>query len=96
MKALLDRHYGLNKFYGSAKGSLWAGKKVAIIATHGYDAEYGTGPFETGIKRLCDHSNLKYMGMYSVQDKDNLASFQTDVVKNGVRMFAKRLLSCEL
>ena len=33
MKALLDRHYGLNKFYGSARGSLWEGKKVAIIAT---------------------------------------------------------------
>lgn len=53
MKAFLDRHYGLNKYYGSAKGSLWEGKKVAIIATHGYDIEYGTGPFETGVKRLC-------------------------------------------
>lgn len=92
MKALLDRHFGLNKFYGSAKGSLWEGKKLAIIATHGYDAEYGAGPFETGIKRLCEHSNLNYMGMYSVRDEDNIASFQTRDAINGARAFAKKLL----
>lgn len=46
---------------------------MAIIATHGYDREYGAGPFETGIKRLCEHSKLKYMGMYSVRDEDDLA-----------------------
>lgn len=92
MKALLDRHYGLNKFYGSAKGSLWKGKKIAIIATHGYDMEYGTGPFKTGIKRLCEHSNLEYMGMYSVRDEDNLASFQTKEAIDGARDFAQKLL----
>lgn len=93
MKALLDRHYGLNKFYGSAKGSLWEGKNLAIIATHGYDAEYATSPFETGIKRLCKHSNLNYMGMYSVRDEDNLASFQTKEAVNGAREFARKLLN---
>lgn len=92
MKALLDRHFGLNKFYGSAKGSLWKGKKVAIIATHGYDVEYGAGPFQTGIKRLCEHSNLEYMGMYSIRDEDDLASFQTEEAINGARDFAQRLL----
>lgn len=92
MKALLDRHYGLNKFYGSAKGSLWKGKKVAIIATHGYDVEYGAGPFQMGIKRLCEHSSLEYMGMYSVRDEDDLASFQTEEAINGARDFAQRLL----
>lgn len=92
MKALLDRHYGLNKFYGSATGSLWEGKKVSIIATHGYDAEYGTGPFETGIKRLCKHSNLEYVGMYSMRDEDNLASFQTEDAINGATLFANKLL----
>jgi multimeric flavodoxin WrbA len=95
MKALLDRHFGLNKYYRSAKGSLWEGKKVAIIATHGYDAEYGAGPFETGIKRLCEHSKLKYMGMYSVRDIDDLASFQTDAAMSGARCFAKELMSCD-
>lgn len=94
MKALLDRHYGLNKFYGKASGSLWAGKKVAIIATHGYDAEYGAGPFETGIKRLCEHSNLTYAGMYSVRDEDDLASFQTETAVNGAREFARKIINC--
>ena len=92
MKALLDRHYGLNKFYGSATGSLWEGKKVAIIATHGYDSDYGAGPFELGIKRLCQHSNLDYLGMFSVQDTDDLASFQTVEVKLNAKSFARELI----
>ena len=93
MKALLDRHYGLNKFYGRApKGSLWAGKKVAIIATHGYDADYAAEPFETGIKRLCEHSGVNYSGMYSVRDEDDLASFQTQSAVEGARAFALQLL----
>jgi len=91
MKALLDRHYGLNKFYGTAKGSLWEGKKIALVATHGYDADYGASPFETGIKRLCEHSNLKYMGMYSVRDEDDLASFQTEKAIMGAKDFACKL-----
>lgn len=93
MKSLLDRHYGLNKFYGKAKGSLWEGKKIAIIATHGYDADYGAGPFETGIKRLCEHSHLKYMGMYSVRDEADLASFQTESAITGAKKFALQLLT---
>lgn len=93
MKALLDRHYGLNKFYGSAEGSLWAGKHVAIVATHGYDAEYGAGPFEAGIMRLCEHSGLHYRGMYSVRDTDNLASFQTEEAVEGAKAFAEQLMS---
>lgn len=93
MKAVLDRHYGLNKFYGSAQGSLWAGKYMAILATHGYDRAYATEPFETGIRRLCDHSGLTYLGMYSVQDEDNLASFQTEEAREGARLFARRLLA---
>jgi len=92
MKALLDRHFGLNKFYRSVSGSLWEGKKCAIVATHGYDVEYGAGPFETGIKRLCEHSKLKYLGMYSVRDIDDLASFQTDEAIAGAKDFARQLL----
>lgn len=94
MKNLLDRHYGLNKFYGKAKGSLWAGKKVAIIATHGYEGAYATDPFEMGIQRLCKHSKLEYIGIYSVQDEDDLASFQTEEAKAGARQFAKRIMQC--
>ena len=63
MKNLLDRHCGLNKYYGSATGSLWAGKKVAILATHGYERDHAVEPFEMGIRRLCAHSQLEYRGL---------------------------------
>ena len=92
MKSLLDRHYGLNKYYGSAKGSLWEGKKIAIVATHGYDVQYAAEPFETGIKRLCEHSKLEYMGMYSVRHVGGKASFRTDAAISGARDFARQLL----
>ena len=91
MKAVLDRHYGFNKYYGNAEGCLWEGKKVGIIATHGYDGDYATEPFETGVKRLCVHSNLKYDGMYSVQDNDNLTSFQTEEAIVGAKAFARKV-----
>lgn len=91
MKAVLDRHYGFNKYYGNAEGCLWEGKKVGIIATHGYDGDYATEPFETGVKRLCVHSNLKYVGMYSVQDNDNLTSFQTEEAIVGAKAFARKV-----
>jgi hypothetical protein len=89
MKVVLDRFYGMNKFYGSGKGLLWEGKICGIIATHGYDSQYGAGPFETGVKRLCEHSNLRYSGMYSVRDEDNKASFQTAEAINGAKKFAQ-------
>lgn len=93
MKNVLDRHYGFNKFYGSAEGSLWAGKKVAILATHGYEGAYATDPFEMGVQRLCKHSNLTYVGLYSVQDEDNLASFQTSDAVKGAKDFARKVLA---
>lgn len=95
MKAVLDRHYGFNKFYGSAHGSLWKGKAVAILATHGYDREYAVSPFETGVQRLCVHSGLRYAGLYSVQDEDNLASFRTPEAVEGAKEFARQLLAFE-
>ncbi len=91
MKSVLDRHYDLNKFYGSAKGSLWAGKKMALLLTHGYDREYACTPFETGIKNLCAHSSLKYIGMYSVRDIDNKASMQTQEAIEGAKQFARMI-----
>ena len=92
MKNVLDRHYGFNKYYGSAEGSLWAGKRVAILATHGYDGAYATDPFEMGIQRLCKHSGLIYRGLYSVRDQDNLASFQSPEAVEGAKNFARKLV----
>ena len=37
MKALMDRHYGLNKFYRSAEGQLIPKLSIALITTHGYE-----------------------------------------------------------
>ena len=92
MKSVLDRLYGFNMYYGSAEGSLWAGKKVALLATHGYNGAYATDPFEMGIRRLCKHSGLTYLGLYSVRDTDNLASFQTPEAVEGAKAFARSLL----
>ena len=38
---------------------------------------------------LCKHTNLEYIGMYSVQDNDNLASFQTVEAVEGTKKFAR-------
>ena len=45
-----------------------------------------------GIQRLCKHSNLEYVGLFAVQDKDNLASFQTAEAVEGAKKFAKKVL----
>ncbi len=92
MKSVLDRHYGLNKYYGRGEGSLWAGKRIAILATHGYEREYAVSPFETGVIRLAEHSKLEYLGLYSVRDEDDLASFRTEEAVRGARAFARELI----
>lgn len=92
MKNMLDRHYGLNKYYGTGQGSLWASKQIALLCTHGYEADYATLPFALGMERLCEHSKLVYRGLYSVRDEDDRASFQTQEATEGARAFARRLL----
>lgn len=41
---------------------------------------------------LCKHSNLTYLGMYSVQDEDDLASFRTEEAVNGAKAFARKVM----
>jgi multimeric flavodoxin WrbA len=93
LKAVLDRFYGLAKYYRSAKGNFVEGKRIAILATHGYDASYAADPFVIGIQRMCEHYHMNYDGMYSVRDVDDLASFQTRQAQSGARDFARYLLS---
>lgn len=93
LKAVLDRFYGLAKYYRSAKGNFVEGKRVAILATHGYDAAYAADPFVIGIQRMCDHYHMRYDGMYSVRDVDDLASFRTKQAISGAKEFARYLLS---
>ena len=96
MKAFIDRHYGMNKYYGTANGSLWAGKFVALITTHGYKADYANSPFEDGIKRMCTHSKLHYLGLYSARDTQYLEAFKTKEVINGAILFADKLLDVDI
>ena len=107
MKALLDRHYGLNKYYGAGApegagpnavgtaketGAMLSGKGLALITTHGYDQEYAAAPFELGMQHFCEHYHLDYYGMYSVRDEDDLASFQTEEAKAGAKAFAQQIV----
>lgn len=93
MKAVLDRTYSLNKFYGIVpRTAMLDGKACAIIATHGYDADHAASPFETAIKRWSAHSEMNYLGMYSVRDEDGMNSFTNDEAQNGAREFARYIL----
>ena len=93
MKALLDRTYCMNKYYGKEKGpGFWQGKKLAVVATCGYDIEYGVSPFETGMIRFCAHSKIEYIGKIAVRDEDDLASFQTDEAAALAKDFAQRIV----
>jgi len=93
MKAVMDRMYGLNKFYGGTpRNSLNKHQSYALIATCGYDLNYGAGLLDEAIRRWCTHSGLFYLGMYAVRDEDDLASFQTDEAIQGARQFARIIL----
>ncbi|MCL2400225.1 MAG: hypothetical protein FWC91_10865 [Defluviitaleaceae bacterium] len=88
----MDRMYGLNKFYGrTPKNSLNKGQSYALIATCGYDLDYGADLLDEAIRRWCTHSKLSYLSIYAVRDKKSLVSFQTDDAIQGVRQFAQLL-----
>lgn len=94
MKAVMDRLYGLNKYYGSAPhGRLNEGQPYALIATCGYDVAHGAGLLDETMRRWCAHSSLPYIGMYAVRDEDDLASFTADSAREGARAFARRVLA---
>lgn len=95
MKAVLDRFYAFAKFYRTASGNLLEGKRICVLATHGYDAAYAADPFVIGIQRMCEHYSMRYNGMYSVRDMDDLASFQTKQAVDGARDFARYLISLQ-
>lgn len=97
MKAMLDRFYGLHKYYGKQRGpSLVEGKKCGIIATCGYGIEYGTHPFEEGIQRFCEHFKMEYIGKAAVQknEGDDVDKFANEDSKKTAVDFAKKVIGC--
>ncbi|MCL2674426.1 MAG: flavodoxin family protein [Defluviitaleaceae bacterium] len=93
MKAVMDRMFGLDKFYGTApRTTLNKGQAFALIATCGYDPSYGADLLDEAIRRWCVHSELQYLGMYAVRDEDNPASFRTPEAISGAKAFAQNIL----
>lgn len=95
MKALLDRLvYGMNKFYGEAKGpSLWEGKAVALLMTCGYRPSNGCDLFEEGMRRYCKHSGLRYLGSHAERHLGYDIVFMDMEKETRTRAFARDLLN---
>jgi len=72
LKAVMDRMFGLNKFYGRLpRETLNKTKAVGLITTCGYAPEYAADLLDEAVKRWCKHSGIPYVGMYAVRD-DNI------------------------
>lgn len=97
MKAALDRLvYGMNKCYGEEKGpALWAGKGVALLTTCGYRPEVGADLWETGIKRYCKHSQLRYLGMLAERHLGYQTVFMDEEKAERAQAFARGLWNGE-
>lgn len=94
MKAVMDRMYGFDKYYGTApRAHLNPGLRFALLATCGYDIDHGAGLLDEAMRRWAKHSEIPYLGMYAVRDEDDLASFQTPEAVEGARAFAKSLVA---
>lgn len=94
MKAALDRLvYGMNKYYGEAKGpSLWSGRQMALITTCGYRPEAGADLWEEGIRRYCRHSRLSYLGMLAERHMGYGTVFMDREKEDRARAFADALM----
>jgi len=95
MKAVMDRLFGLNKFYGTApRETLNKTKAYALLSTCGYDPSYAADLLDEVFRRLCKHSDIPYAGMYAVSDGDgdNVKTLLTKDILDGVRQFTQKLL----
>lgn len=92
MKAVLDRFFGMNKYYRTAAGRLWENKKCALVLTYGYE-ESAAQPFIEGITNLCTHSQLEFLGWCGERDIDDLASFNTPEAIEKAEKFADDILN---
>ncbi len=93
LKAVMDRMYAFNKFYGPIpRQRLNAHQSYTLLTTCGYDPAYGADLLEEAIRRWCKHSDdLPFLGAFSWRDEDDLASFQTEEAKAAARAFAREI-----
>ena len=66
---------------------------MASIVTCGYPVEKGADLWEAGLKRVCRHSKMEYMGMFCGQDQGRNVPFMDEEKAVGVREFARALHS---
>lgn len=92
LKAVLDRFFGMNKYYRSATGSLWQKQGLALLLTYGYDIGKGAGPFIQGMRTFARHAGLRYLGEHGVRDINDKPDFQTSEAIEGARGFAREVL----
>lgn len=93
MKALLDRAvYAGNKKYGREKGpALLSGKGVASIATCGYRPGQGADLWEEGLKRMCKHGGMDYLGTLCCRDLGRAVPFLDQEREQAARDFARAI-----
>lgn len=93
MKALLDRAvYAGSKRYGTQRGpDLLSGIRAASIVTCGYPAEKGADLWEAGLKRVCRHIGMEYMGTFCRRDRGRDKPFLDEEKVRAVRDFAQAL-----
>ena len=92
MKAVMDRMFGLTKYKQSPLVNINKGQSYALLATCGDEPNDGLGLLDGVFRQWSAHSGLAYLGMYAVQDKKGLASFQTEEAITGARQFARSFI----
>lgn len=93
MKTTLDRLiYSSGKYYGKQRQrSTLAGKRVATLVTCGYPVSKGADLWEDGLKRLCRHVEMDYLGMYCRRDTGKPEEFMDEQGEQALRSFARDL-----
>jgi hypothetical protein len=65
---------------------------VALISTCGYAPEKGADLWETGMKRYCRHSRLRYLGLLCERHRNYKTPFMDEEKAARAREFARTLL----
>ena len=66
---------------------------VALLTTCGYPPEKGADLWESGVKRYCKHSQLRYAGMLAEHDPGYRSVFMDAEKEAHARQFAQMLLA---